>query len=157
MKRMLLLKYYLYYSFTYYSRENFDGVQGAVGGASFGFGDFINNFHAGDDFSKNDIVMRERVIGVHDKKLRTVGVGTGIGHCHCASSVFSSERFIGKLVSRVACSGSGGIASLNHKPFNHPVKNDVIVETFLGKVKKVLGSFWCIIFEFDDNVSFGCF
>ena len=55
------------------------------------------------------------------------------------------------------CSLGFRIASLGHEPFDHPMPEQPVVKTLLGKLEKVVAVFWRLVIEFNHHCSEGSF
>ena len=81
-------------------------------------------------------------VRLDDKELATVGAGAGVGHRQGTTQVV---QLGGELVLKAvtpnalaAAAGGGGISPLDHKIFDHTVKDGVVIEPFPGKKNKVI-------------------
>lgn len=68
-----------------------------------------------------------------DKKLRAIGVRTGVRHRQPAGDIEIEIRvdLIRKHVPGISAAGGGGIAPLDHESGNHPVKRSAVVERLI--------------------------
>ena len=94
--------------------------------------DGIHYFLSLSDFSKNGMLSVE--VGsweVSDEKLRTVGVGSGIGHRENAWPVVTAVwlAFTLELVAGVASASAERAAALNHEIWNDAVKGKAVVKS----------------------------
>ena len=69
---------------------------------------------------------------MHNKELGTVGVWSGVGHGNGAPAVLFGDGFVGKFVAGATHAGTKRITTLDHEPFDDAVKNDAVVERFIG-------------------------
>ena len=78
--------------------------------------------------------------GHGDEKLAAVSAGAGVSHRQQAGAAESQGRvkLIRKPIARPAAAGAVGIAALNHKVGNDPVKDDAVIEPLPGQKDKVV-------------------
>jgi len=116
----------------------------------------IDDFLSLRDPSEDGIVGGQRIIYMHDKELRTVGVWTGIGHGNGPGRVAVPVKFRRgiDLIIKAATpdgltppSGSGWVPALDHKPFDDPVEDDSIIVALVGQGDKIFGRFRSIGFQ----------
>ena len=77
---------------------------------------------------------------MHDKELRSVGIGTGVGHGYGAAGILACYRLVGKFISRAPGSVASRITSLDHEARDDTMEDGAIVKLFLGQVDKIIGS-----------------
>ena len=102
----------------------------------------LDNIHAFNNLSKHNVLaIKPGGLGSTNEKLRTIGVGSGIGHTqNSGTGVSELEIFIFEFVSIDGFStGSimiGKISSLTHKIGDHTMKSRAsITETFFAGAK----------------------
>ena len=75
---------------------------------------------------------------MHNEELAAVGIWPGIGHGYGSPSVFSGDGFVIKFVAGAAGAVSFGIAALDHKSLNYPMKDGISVEAVFCQSHKVI-------------------
>ena len=102
----------------------------------------LDNIHAFNNLSKHNVLaIKPGGLGSTNEKLRTIGIGSSIGHAqNSGSSMSKLEILVFKLVSIDGFStGSivvGKISSLTHKIGDHTMKSGAsITETFFAGAK----------------------
>jgi len=120
-----------------------------------------------DQFAKFCIARRQRLIDVHDKKLRTVGIRPGIGHRDRPFIIDTriKRRAAVDLVVKftaprrfAAVTFAKRVSALDHKIWDHAVKDHAVVIILIRKKAEILCRFWCILFEqFKLDRAFGRF
>lgn len=69
---------------------------------------------------------------MHDKELGAVGVGSGVCHSYGAPAVLFGDGLIGKFITGTTYAGTKRITALDHEAFDDAVKNNAVVEWFVG-------------------------
>ena len=117
--------------------------------------DGIDHIQAFDHLTKTGVIaveMRSIAAAVADEKLGASGVAAGMRHGKYAAVVklvFPCE-FAVDFVTRASGASPCRIAALNHEIWNHAVKGDAIVKSFLGEAYKILnGVGRILIVKFD--------
>ena len=77
---------------------------------------------------------------MHDEELGAIGIGTGIGHGDGAAGILVGYGLVGKFVAGSPTPVTLGIATLDHKAFDDPVKDGIVVKVFAGEGNKVIDS-----------------
>ena len=93
---------------------------------------------------------------MHNEELTAVGIGSGVGHGYGSPSVFSGDGFVIKFVAGAAGAVSFGIAALDHKSLNYPMKDGISVEAVFCQSHKVINGDRSV-FGVERNLDFsGC-
>ncbi len=78
-----------------------------------------------------------------DEKLAVAAVGIlRPGHANGAAAKRLGGEFGGKLLAGATHPGTGRITGLGHKPFNHTMENNAIIEAFAGKLLDPCNMIW---------------
>lgn len=123
-----------------------------------GGGDGVDDVHALNNLTEDDVVLREIVVLVHDEELGPVGVGTSVGHGDGATGVLASKRFVIETVAGSTGASASWVTTLDHETVDDTVEDGVIVEVILSKIDEVVdGDGGLLGIEGDDNVALVCF
>src|SRR5208282_121442 len=100
------------------------------------FRDFFHDFVTFDDLAENWVFAGEPVgVGDGDEKLRSVGVGTRVGHRQLSRLVKTMWRALGfvfELVARTAKTAAHRVPALDHEAGNYPMENSPVVKGVSG-------------------------
>lgn len=102
------------------------------------FGDFIQDIKTFGQMPKNDIILSQRISGMHDEELRAIGIGSGIGHGDRAARIIAGKRFIVKLIARAAGAVTFRIAALDHEILDDAMENGAVIKIFLCQPDKII-------------------
>jgi len=92
---------------------------------------------------------------MHDEELRPVSIRTRVGHGNGATEIFTSKRFVFEFVPRSACTGAGGVTTLDHEAVNGAVEDGAVVEVVFSEIDKVVnGDGGVLRIESNNNISF---
>ena len=111
---------------------------------------FIDNFQAFNDFSKNSMLtVQMRGGAVCDEKLASVGSGTCVGHRKNSGAVMPTFQctFIIKFISGAPGSGSLRTTALDHKIGNYTMEIKSVIIPFFDQRNHVGHRVWSIIFK----------
>ena len=93
---------------------------------------------------------------MHNEELTAVGIGSGVGHGYGSPSVLPGDGFVIKFVAGAAGAVSSGIAALDHKSLNYPMKDGISVEAVFCQSHKVINGDRSV-FGVERNLDFsGC-
>ena len=94
---------------------------------------FFQNVIAAGEFAENRVIGRQGIIGVHDEKLRAIGIAARVGHRQSAATVGALDWLVVEFIAGATGAGASRIAALNHKTGNDAVKNRAIVKAIVGQ------------------------
>lgn len=113
--------------------------------------DFLHNVHAFHDASEDHVpVIQPGSLDCRDEELRSIGVGTSVGHRHDTwTGVFQGEVFVCEFAT-VDGFASGAIVVREISTLAHEIGDDTVesgtfvTETFFSSAQRseVFGGFW---------------
>src|SRR5258708_1432003 len=120
-----------------------DGDARAVHAVARGFGDFVGDVLALDDFAEDGVAIIEVRRGRHgDEELAAVGVWPGVGHGEFSALRVAQAgmEFVREVVTRAAAAVALRASALNHEVRDYAVKNQAVVigPLFLLSADRVL-------------------
>ncbi|MNN64982.1 hypothetical protein D3C81_1804570 [compost metagenome] len=109
----------------------------------------LHDIHAVRYFAENGVVrlaiQSNAVFPRTDEELASVSIRSGVSHSYDTRLVGVVSLLVLKFVPRVTHAGTCWIAGLDHKGFNNPMEDHVVVVSLSGQKNKVvdrLGGFF---------------